>query len=105
MLVIARELTKKFEEIARLPLAQGDAWFAHDANRIRGEFVLVVDAPGTDLAEAPQLTPEIERWLAALLVELPPSAAARVVASASGVSRDVVYERATALKAQSASDT
>jgi 16S rRNA (cytidine1402-2'-O)-methyltransferase len=104
MLVIARELTKKFEEIARLPLAQGDAWFAHDANRIRGEFVLVVDAPEKTL-EVPQLTPEIERWLAALLVELPPSAAARVVASASGVSRDVVYERATALKAQSASDT
>lgn len=100
VLVIARELTKKFEEIARLPLAQGDAWFEHDVNRIRGEFVLVVDAPDKPPAEAAQLTPELERWLAALLVELPPSAAARVVASVSGVSRDVVYERATALKAQ-----
>ena len=103
MLVVARELTKKFEEIARLPLAEGEAWFEHDANRVRGEFVLVVDAPGKLPAEAAQLTPEIERWLAALLVELPPSAAARVVASVSGVAREIVYERATALKATAAS--
>lgn len=100
MLVVARELTKKFEEIVRVPLAQGDAWFEHDANRVRGEFVLIVDAPEKGSPEAAQLDPEIERWLAALLIELPPSAAARVVASVSGVSRDVVYARATALKAQ-----
>ncbi len=103
-LVIARELTKKFEEIARLPLAEGDAWFMHDANRVRGEFVLVVDAPQERLGAEAQLTPQIERWLAALLLELPPSAAARVVASVSGVSRDLVYERATALKARSGSE-
>lgn len=100
MLVIARELTKKFEEIARLPLAQADGWLGQDANRIRGEFVLVIDGPSASSIEVPQLTPEIERWLAALLLELPPSAAARVVASASGVPRDLVYERATALKGQ-----
>ena len=45
MLVIARELTKKFEQIARMPLSQGEAWLAEDANRVRGEFVLVIDAP------------------------------------------------------------
>jgi 16S rRNA (cytidine1402-2'-O)-methyltransferase len=99
-LVVARELTKKFEEIVRLPLAEGDAWFERDPNRLRGEFVLVVDAPGKLPAEAAQLTPAIDAWLAALLVELPPSAAARVVASVSGVPRDLVYERAVALKAQ-----
>jgi 16S rRNA (cytidine1402-2'-O)-methyltransferase len=98
MLVIARELTKKFEQIARLPLGEGDAWFEQDANRLRGEFVLVVDAPDNVGGVAAQITPEIERWLQALLVELPPSAAARVVAAASGVSRDAIYERATALK-------
>jgi 16S rRNA (cytidine1402-2'-O)-methyltransferase len=100
MLVIARELTKKFEQIVRLPLAQGDAWFEGEANRVRGEFVLVVDAPKKASVESVQLTPELEAWLAVLLKELPPAAAARVVASVSGVSRDVVYERATVLKGQ-----
>ena len=97
-LVIARELTKKFELIARLPLGEADAWFEGDANRSRGEFVLVVDAPVRAGDTDAQLTPDVERWLAALLAELPPSTAARVVAAVSGVSRELLYERATALK-------
>ena len=97
MLVIARELTKKFEQIARMPLSQGEAWLAEDANRVRGEFVLVIDAPLPSHEDA-ELTPEVERWLLALLAELPPSAAARVVASVSGVARDVVYARAARIK-------
>ncbi len=96
-LVIARELTKKFEEIARLTLAEADAWFAA-ANRTRGEFVLVVDAPLAVPADTAALSTEVERWLAALLEELPPSSAARVVASASGLPRELVYERAMRLK-------
>ena len=43
-LVVARELTKTFETIARVPLGEAPAWFAADANRERGEFVLLVDA-------------------------------------------------------------
>jgi 16S rRNA (cytidine1402-2'-O)-methyltransferase len=36
ILVVARELTKTFETIARMPLADAPAWFAADANRERG---------------------------------------------------------------------
>ena len=49
-LVVAREITKKFETIARMPLAEASAWFAADANRERGEFVLLVDAPDAPAA-------------------------------------------------------
>jgi 16S rRNA (cytidine1402-2'-O)-methyltransferase len=99
VLVVGRELTKRFEEIARLALGDADAWFAADANRERGEFVLVVDQPARE--RAPQALDEgVERWLSALLDDLPPSAAARVAAKASGVSRDALYERALALKAR-----
>ena len=99
-LVIARELTKRFEQIVRMPLDRGAAWIDEDANHARGEFVLLVDAPPASASDSvAQLTPEIERWLSALLDELPPAAASRVVARVSGVARDVVYERATALKA------
>lgn len=95
-LVVAREITKTFETIAAMPLADAPAWFAADANRERGEFVLVVDA--APAAQATALSPEHERWLAALLDELPPARAARVVAGVTGVPRDAVYTRALALK-------
>jgi 16S rRNA C1402 (ribose-2'-O) methylase RsmI len=66
---------------------------------VRGEFVLVVDAPQAASAVA-QLTPEIEQWLAALLDELPPAAASRVVARVSGAARDDVYQRAMSIKSR-----
>ena len=44
-IVIARELTKRFETIHRCPLADATAWIAADADRHRGEFVLIVGAP------------------------------------------------------------
>jgi len=99
-LTVARELTKKFETIARLPLAEATAWLAADPNRRRGEFVLLVDAPkpGTGAAGAPAPSPETGRWLRALLDELPPSRAARVVAAMTGEPRDRLYARALAMK-------
>ena len=44
-LVVAREITKKFETITQMTLAEAPDWFAADPNRERGEFVLLVDAP------------------------------------------------------------
>ncbi|MFO1413056.1 MAG: 16S rRNA (cytidine(1402)-2'-O)-methyltransferase [Burkholderiales bacterium] len=100
-LVVARELTKTFETVAAVPLADAPAWFAADPNRERGEFVLVVDAaPAGEAATA--LAPEHERWLVALLAELPPARAARVVAGVTGVPRAAVYARALALRPESA---
>ena len=95
-LVISRELTKKFEEIARLPLGDADAWFAAEANRERGEFVLIVDAPEMSAAgdAAPSLDAESGRVLRALLAELPPARAARIAAEITGVPRDVLYAKA-----------
>jgi 16S rRNA (cytidine1402-2'-O)-methyltransferase len=96
-LLVAREITKRFEEIARMPLRDAAAWLAADANRVRGEFVLVVDAPPPDRA-LPELSADVERWLAALVAELPPAAAARIASAASGVAREVLYARASALR-------
>ena len=44
------------------------------------------------------LSADVERWLAALVDELPPARAARVAAAASGVPRAALYARALALK-------
>jgi 16S rRNA (cytidine1402-2'-O)-methyltransferase len=101
VLVIGRELTKAFETITRITLAEADAWFAADANRERGEFVLIVDvrppAP-RDVDEI--LSADAERLLVALLEELPPARAARVVAAVTGIKRDAVSARALAVKPQ-----
>jgi 16S rRNA (cytidine1402-2'-O)-methyltransferase len=98
-LIVARELTKTFETITRMPLADAPAWLAADPNRERGEFVLVVDVAPTSPDDQPvALSSDAERWLRMLLEELPPARAARVVATMTGVARDVVYARALALK-------
>jgi 16S rRNA (cytidine1402-2'-O)-methyltransferase len=99
-LVVARELTKKFEAIAHLRLGDAAAWLAEDANRTRGEFVLVVDQPQDGAAEngAEAAPIAVERLLRALADELPPARAARVAAAATGLARDALYARIRALK-------
>ena len=97
MLTIARELTKVFETIATMPLVDAAGWIAADANRVRGEFVLILDAPAAraDRAEA---SAEVDRLLVALLEELPPARAARVAATMVALPRDALYARALALQ-------
>ncbi len=90
-IVIARELTKLFETVHACPLAAAADWLKADANRIRGEFVLLVS--GSAAARAP----EWERLLATLLPELPLAQAVRLVCAATGAKRKEVYERALSL--------
>lgn len=94
-ILIARELTKLHEETARMPLGETAAWFAADANRNRGEFVLVV--AGAPAAEG--LDAETERVLQMLLDELPVKTAARLAADISGAPKNALYARALELKA------
>ncbi|HWS11521.1 MAG TPA: 16S rRNA (cytidine(1402)-2'-O)-methyltransferase [Rhodocyclaceae bacterium] len=95
-LVIARELTKTFETVERMPLAQAPAWLAADANRQRGEFVLIVSgAPPPDGPGA-----EAERILRLLLAELPLRQAVGLAAQISGAPRNALYRRALELGAE-----
>jgi 16S rRNA (cytidine1402-2'-O)-methyltransferase len=93
-LVIARELTKLFEQIVRLPLAEAAAWLAADSNRQRGEFVLIASAPPAHVG----LSGEAERVLRLLLAELPVKSAARLASEITGASKNLLYERALALR-------
>ncbi len=98
-LVVARELTKAFETIAAMPLASAGEWVAADANRQRGEFVLIVDAPRVS-AQAPALATDVRRWIEALVPLLPPARVAAVVAEVTGAPRDELYRYATTLKSR-----
>lgn len=93
-LVVARELTKLFEQIARMPLADAPAWLAEDANRQRGEFVLIVSAPPPRQG----MGAEAERVLKILLGELPTKQAAKLAAEIAGASKNDLYQRALELK-------
>lgn len=93
-IVIARELTKVFEQIERMPLGQAPAWLAADANHQRGEFVLVVSAPPRRAG----IDAEAERVLVALLAELPVRQAAKLAAQITGQPKNALYARALELK-------
>jgi 16S rRNA (cytidine1402-2'-O)-methyltransferase len=89
-ILVARELTKKFEEVARMPLAGAPAWLAGRAQRSQGEFVLVL-APGTARAAQPGIDPE--NVLEILLEAVAPSEAARLAAKITGVPKNVLYRK------------
>lgn len=94
---LCRELTKQFETVATLACAELPAWLRADANRQRGEFVVVLHAPEAAPAAA-ALPPAAVELLAALLVAQPLKAAVRLVAEACGLPRNAVYAQALALR-------
>lgn len=91
--VVCRELTKRFEAIARIPLSGAVEWLREDENRSRGEFVLVVE--GREVEEASAL--DARRVLEALLAELSVRQAAALAAKITGQSRSDLYRLALEL--------
>lgn len=91
LITIARELTKRFEQVQTLPLSQASAWLDEDAHRNQGEFVLILHAPESSDKSDESLAPEHVRLLEALLDELSLRDAARVAAKVTGLSRDTLY--------------
>lgn len=99
-LVIARELTKLFESIHSCPLGEAAAWLSEDANRIRGEFVLIVEGAAED---ADATLAEARRTLEILLDELPVKQAASLAARITGARKNDLYDLALEMKAASGS--
>ncbi|MDR1935573.1 MAG: 16S rRNA (cytidine(1402)-2'-O)-methyltransferase [Candidatus Accumulibacter sp.] len=93
-LVLARELTKLFETVHSCPLGEAPAWLEADANRQRGEFVLLVSG-----APPPDDDDEGERVLKLLLADgLPVKQAARLAHAITGAAKNALYARALRLR-------
>jgi 16S rRNA (cytidine1402-2'-O)-methyltransferase len=94
-IVLARELTKLFENIHRCKLGEALSWLNSDANNQRGEFVLLVAG-----AEAKQdgLSGEVEKTLSLLLEELPLKQAVQLAVKITGGNKNELYQRALELK-------
>jgi 16S rRNA (cytidine1402-2'-O)-methyltransferase len=92
--VVAREVTKKFETIVRLPLAGARAWAESDADHRRGEFVLVIE--GRPVAAGSGL--DVHKVLETLLAELPVKQAVAIATRLTGGKRNEIYAAALAMK-------
>ncbi|MFO6420328.1 16S rRNA (cytidine(1402)-2'-O)-methyltransferase [Hylemonella sp. W303a] len=98
-LTVAREISKQFEQIVTLPAAQFADWLAADAQRSRGEFVLVLH-PAPRAAQDNALDPSALRTLDLLLAELPLKTAVKLAADITGTPRNALYEKALERKQQ-----
>lgn len=94
-IVIARELSKIFETIHACALGEACAWLAADANRVRGEFVLIIEGAREDAdatLSAARITLEV------LLEELPVRQAAALASKLTGARKNELYELALAIR-------
>lgn len=95
---VARELTKKFEEVRRATLSQLAAHY-RDAGPPKGEVVIVIAPPAkTGAATATAFdSAELDQRLGAALAEASLRDAVAAVTEATGLPRGKVYQRALAL--------
>lgn len=88
--LLAREISKRFEQSVLCAASELPAWLGADTNRARGEFVLVIEAA----PEVNASTAEAERLLRVLLTELPAARAAKLAATLTGLRKNELYELA-----------
>lgn len=92
-ITVGRELTKQFEDVARLTCAQLAAWLAAEPKRAHGEFALLLHPQ----AQAPGAQEGL-RVLKLLLAELPVKSAVKLAAEITGAPRNELYDAALSLK-------
>lgn len=97
-LTIARELTKRFEEVVTLAIGEAATWLRAEPQRAQGEFVLIIQAAPA-ATQSDGLTADSDEVLRILLEQLSVRDAARMAARMTGAPRDALYSRALALRA------
>lgn len=94
--VLARELTKTFETIRQLTLAELSVWVEQDSNQQRGEIVLVLEGAPDNSALA--AAAEVDNVLLKLLKYLPVKQTAQLAAELTGHKKNALYDRALLLQ-------
>ncbi len=89
--LLGRELTKTFETLKGLPLAELRAFVAGDSNQQRGECVVLVGGWTAPQGEE-AISTEAQRVLDLLLAELPLKKAAALAAQITGVRKNLLYQ-------------
>jgi len=97
--VIARELTKMFEDIQGDTLMGLGKWLAADDNRCKGEFVIMVHGVVKPVGVEP-FDPQTSHLLTVLLAELPVKQAVTIAARITGLKKNLLYNLALRLNNQ-----
>lgn len=101
--VLARELTKRFETVLTGSVAQLQAVLHADSNQTKGEMVLLL--AGRVAAAAQASDEQLNSVLAVLLQEVPLSQAVKLAAQLCQLKRNDVYPQAIALQQRLANQT
>lgn len=96
--VIAREISKRFEQIHQCPAGELPSWLNADPNRQRGEFVLIVESAGVTNEDSNAIS--AAETLEHCLKFLPLKSASKLAAELSGKPKNDLYQLGLALKAQ-----
>ncbi|WP_442593849.1 16S rRNA (cytidine(1402)-2'-O)-methyltransferase [Parapusillimonas sp. JC17] len=97
-LTVARELTKRFEQVHTVALGDALAWLEGDSHHGQGEFVLIIHESESSETDD-EMEPAALTLLDALLETVSVRDAARIAAKVTGLPRDVLYARALARQA------
>ena len=95
-IVVAREMTKKFEQFVSGSLAEVVAYFDENSDKVRGEFVLMVG--GATEKEAVELSEYDGLILTLLKQNLPVKQISEIVADYAGIKKKPIYNRVLVLK-------
>ena len=99
-LTIARELSKIYETIHPCKLGGAEQWLRQDQNRLKGEFVLIIEAA----EKAPiGVSEDIQAVLKQMLEFMPLSQAVAFISQLVGIKKNALYELALSLKNKDAS--
>lgn len=98
--VLARELTKRFEQIVTLSVGDLLDWLQVDTHRQKGEFVLIL-SPFIELREEEENQQELDRLLTVMLEHISLKDAVKITTQLTQLPKDRVYSRALVLKEQS----
>lgn len=101
-LTLCRELTKRFEQVHTTTLGEMRDWVQADADRMRGEFVLIIHPAAQ--SEDTGVDAQTERWLTVLLTQMSVRDAVRMAMQVTGLSRQLLYDCALRLRDANTSD-
>ncbi|WP_150467251.1 16S rRNA (cytidine(1402)-2'-O)-methyltransferase [Francisella sp. SYW-9] len=95
-IAVAKELTKQFETFINGKPAQIMEFFRDSPEKLKGEFVVVIDCSGFDKSESSKIDKDL--LLEALLDELPLKKAVKLTSKLLGLKKNDIYQRALDLK-------
>jgi len=96
--VLARELTKMYEQVYRGDLESLQEWIVADPTHQKGEFVLMVAGHEDEGVNSEEIRTTSRKLLKILIEELPVKQAANLAASITGQKKNTLYRQAMALK-------